>query len=130
MKRLKVKSFQLLSSLGFSLSLLCAIHCMAMPFLIAFAPFFGSFISHTAETYILIASAGLGAYVFVSNYQQHGNFLPISLLVLSLLLSFAGLVLFHDKWEVPFMASGGFCMAIAYYINWKAQKKACSRPIS
>lgn len=130
MKQLKIKSFQLLSSLGFSLSLLCAVHCLAMPFLIAFAPFFGSFLSHTAETLILLVSAILGGYVFLTNYQSHGNFWPISLLILSLLLSFAGLVLFHDKWEVPFMASGGICMATAYFINWKSQKKSCSNSLS
>jgi hypothetical protein len=130
MRQIRIKSFQFLSSLGFSLSLLCAIHCLAMPFMIAFAPFFGSFLSHTAETYILLTSASLAGYVFLSNFQQHGNFWPISLLVLSALLSFAGLLLFHDQWEIPFMASGGFCMATAYFINWKAQKKSCSTPIA
>ncbi|SOE22207.1 MerC mercury resistance protein [Spirosomataceae bacterium TFI 002] len=130
MRQIRIKSFQFLSSLGFSLSMLCAIHCLAMPFIIAFAPLLGSFLSHKAEAYILVISAALAIYVFISNLQQHGNFWPLILLMLSVGSSFAGLVLFHDRWEIPLMSFGGLSMASAYYINWKAQKKSCPTAMS
>lgn len=123
MRRLRNKSVEFLSKLGFSLSVLCAIHCLAMPFIFAFAPFLGSFISHSTEIYLVLVSAGLAVVVFWKSYQEHHNLLPIALFLLSVMASLSGLFLFHETLEIPLMATGGIVMAFAYYLNWKIRRK-------
>lgn len=122
MKAIRIKTFEYLSQLGFSLSLLCAIHCLAMPFVVAFAPLMGSFMSHTLEIYILIASVIIASYVLFNSYRQHQNSWPLILFIISVFASFLGMVVFHASFELPLMVTSGISMASAYYVNWKVQK--------
>lgn len=71
-----------LDKCGIALSGLCAVHCLALPFLIPLIPFLaGLFITeHWFERTILISSLVLGAIAMtIGMFRHHGKFHPLIL---------------------------------------------------
>lgn len=125
-QRVKSKSNKFLASLGMSLSLICAIHCLATPFVLAFAPLFGSLISHESEVYILVTSLAFASYVLIKDFRIHQNRTAILIALTGAAFLVLGMMVFHGKpIEFFFMSGGGFLMAGSYYVNWRAGRKTC-----
>ena len=109
--------------MGVGVSLLCAIHCLSMPFLFVFAPFLAEFISHDLEFILLVFSAILAKWIFLKDQNVHKSTLPVVLAVVSSSFSFMGVTIFHSSAEVVFMVLGGIFMLSAYIINWRMSQK-------
>ena len=59
--------------MGFSASLLCAVHCAALPFLLTLAPLAGlQFLRNPWVEYALILiSFGIACYALIPGYRRH-----------------------------------------------------------
>jgi hypothetical protein len=115
-----------LNKVGLWLSVICTIHCLAMPFLMTALPFLGeSFLSEKSEIYLIGTSAILAVFLLIKDYRNHQNQQPLFLLGLALCFNFAGLFFAKGNFEILFNVSGALLMASAYYINWKAHRRAC-----
>ena len=109
---------------GFWLSILCTIHCLAMPFLITALPFLSeSFISQTAEIYLIGISFALAAFLLSKDYRGHRNVFPLVLLFVATIFNFSGLFLVKHTYETIFVIIGAIGMAAAYIINWWWHKR-------
>ena len=118
--------YHTLNKVGLWLSVLCTIHCLAMPFLMTALPFLGeSFLSEKSEMYLIGASAVLAVFLLIKDYRNHQNPLPLRLLAIALCFNFAGLFLVKGIYEILFNVTGALVMASAYYINWNSHRRAC-----
>lgn len=123
---IKVQSQKFMASLGMSLSLICAVHCLATPFVLAFAPVFGSLISHESELYILVISLAFASYVLIKDFRFHLNRTPILIALIGAIFLVLGITVLHGQPVEPLVMSfGGFLMAGSYYVNWRAGRKTC-----
>jgi hypothetical protein len=116
-----------LEKMGFYLSVLCAVHCIAMPLIITLLPFMGSsFLNdHSWELFLIGLSMLLGVWVLWSDYQKHQIRLPLLLLVGSFLIKLIELAYLSHHYEYLTAPIGAILIAAAYYLNWK-HKEACS----
>ena len=111
----------ILEKLGFSLSLVCALHCLATPFLLAFLPAFGEFFPEEVELPIILISFAIATMVISKDIQTHKHILPLALLI----FSFSGLIianlLTHNH---IFDILGILGILAAYLLNWYKLRKA------
>ncbi|MEO1254294.1 MAG: MerC domain-containing protein [Bacteroidota bacterium] len=111
-----------LDFIGFSASLLCAIHCAALPFLLTLAPLAGlQFLdNHWIEYAIIFISFFIASSSLIHGYRKHHK------KKVSLIIATIGFVLIligqiaGSEWMEAFLTScGGITIAIAHLINWK-----------
>ena len=119
------ESNQKIEKVGFYLSIVCAVHCVATPVVITFLPFLGSnlFSNHAWELLVISGSMILGVWILWNDYQKHQNNLPLILLAGSLITKFLEIA-YHsasiENFTAPITA---LLIAFAYYINWKSRIK-------
>lgn len=116
------------SRLGMSLSFLCAIHCLSMPFIIALLPTAGSYFhSSMIEGSVIGMSILLAVYTLYKDFRNHKRIIPILILGLGFIVVVSAFIYeaFHD-----FYALGGIIIFIAYVINWFQNRKFKSCAIS
>lgn len=109
--------------LGFAGSTLCALHCSALPVLLAMGMLSGLewMESHWVEYAFFISAVFLAGYTILRSYLQHRK--PLALIVVS-----AGFITFligivqHNHAEIGLTTLGGVLIAIAHMINYKAQQ--------
>jgi hypothetical protein len=112
--------------LGMSLSLLCAIHCLAMPFVITLLPLAGGVFNLDATTEIILigASVIISSLTLSRDYLKHHHSLqPLYVLTLGVLL----IAVMHliplppaYKWTESL---GGIMLFAAFLVNRKHMKK-------
>jgi len=116
-----------LDAWGMLASGLCAVHCLAIPVLLALGASAGVAWLETPwlESLLLITAIGLAAQSLVGSYRrEHGR--PLALWVAG--AGFAVLVasrLAPEDLEHYLTAVGGFAIATAHWINWKLRRQAC-----
>ena len=111
-----------LDFIGFSASLLCAIHCAALPFLLSMAPLAGlQFLdNHWIEYIIILLSFFIASSALIHGYRRHHHkLLALTVAVIGFVLIGAGQLLDPEWKEVLLTSSGGATIAIAHLINWK-----------
>jgi len=117
---------------GATASLICALHCAALPFLLAVLPTLGlSWLADHLFERIFIASASAFALtVLIRAYRVHRNPRPLAWLVPGLaLLWLGGFVLDgHDTvgLHAVLVSIGGSCLALAHWINLRSADAACN----
>ena len=121
------KKIKTLSSWSIFLSLLCAIHCMAMPILIATVSLAGiQFISDPFyEILTILGSMLLATLALLSSYSNHKNINPMLVFGLSFFLILPGLFIQNHN----LVALGSVISAVALFYNWRVNRcseKACS----
>ena len=116
-----------MEKVGFYLSLICAIHCIATPILITLLPFLGSsFISdHSWEIWFIVGSLILAGILLWSDFRKHHNPIPLYFLIGSLLVKLLEIIWLSHQFEFLTGSIGALFIASAYYFNWK-YKKECS----
>ena len=126
-KYMRVKQMIPMERLGLFLSALCAIHCLAMPFIIFFAPYIvGSLaFSTTVEWSLVLSSFGLAAYILILDYQKHKRLKPLYFLVLAFVLKVLEVSLGNQSYNWIFGVLLGCSVAYAYWVNYK-HKTACT----
>lgn len=82
-----------LDRIGISASLLCAVHCLAAPFLLLLLPAAGSVWSHPAVHWVLaVFVVPLALWVLYNGYRKHGSRLTLVAATAGALLIVAGLI--------------------------------------
>lgn len=114
-----------LDALGFSASAICAVHCLAMPFVITLLPVIGlSFLAHPAFEVSLIASGLIiGAFSLSHGYlKHHHNLLPILILSTGFGLIAVGHVEPFEPYEFLIVSFGASLVATAHILNYRLLK--------
>ncbi len=110
-----------LDKAGATASLLCAIHCAAMPLIITLLPFIGlSFLAHeSTEWALLFASAAIGVTSLCWGYREHRSNRALAVLSLGLTLLFCDRVLEENGigWGAAAMVLGGCTVAASHLVN-------------
>jgi len=112
--------------LGFVASMLCAIHCAALPLILTFSALSGlSFLAnHAIEFVFLGISAILAVWSLIPSYKhKHHNARPLQIVALGFVFLISSRFLPHGFTEHFMTAIGGFIVAVAHITNWKLSKK-------
>jgi hypothetical protein len=111
-----------LDFIGFSASLLCAVHCAALPFLLTLAPLAGlQLLSNLWIEYsIIIFSFIIASSSIIHGYRRHHHLTtPLIMVLLGFALIGIGHSLEGEWQETVFTPMGATLIAIAHNINWK-----------
>lgn len=126
LKRIR-KHSHLLHKTGMTLSFLCLIHCLSMPFIITLLPIVAKgFLNHTLEIMLVVGSFVLAVMLLTKDYKVHHKISPLLLLISSSVLQYIGLFVVNESQESLYVISGSVLMAIAYLTNWNMHQKTCS----
>src|SRR5690606_26098025 len=108
-------------SAGFFASLLCAIHCSAIPILISLGLMSsGSWMHNHLFDWIIIGFGFVMAgYAIVGDYfKKHRKILPMILAFLGFAFLLIGMIE-HHGWMLIFSVAGGLLVATSHVVNWK-----------
>jgi predicted membrane channel-forming protein YqfA (hemolysin III family) len=111
---------------GVSLSVLCAIHCAALPIMLTAFPLLGAGVAqnHFMETVLVVGSLVIASYTLVKDFIQHRKLTAI----LFCITGFITILLSHHLPETLKAAeswlalTGGIVVAASYVVNWKHRK--------
>ncbi len=117
-------------------SFLCALHCAALPFVIALLPALGlSFLAdHRFERIFIACASGLALTALIRGYRRHRVARPLYLVVPGLALLWIGAWIFDAEntlaLHATLVALGGCCVAYAHVLNLRASHAfgACCAP--
>lgn len=114
-----------IEKIGFWLTLVCAVHCMATPILITFLPYFGSKfeILHRYENVFLTLSFVLAIYLLGRDYRSHKNIVPMQLIVLAAIIKLLDLLFLNKSFEIYVSISIAGAILFAYWLNWKHKER-------
>jgi uncharacterized membrane protein YfcA len=110
-------------NVGIAAATLCAIHCLLLPVMLAFAPTLahllpGSETVHRALAYLL---AAVGLVAFWAGYKVHRRKLVLLLLVVGIVGvsvgAYADSLLPTHTWEVGITLTGSSFLVTAHYLN-------------
>jgi hypothetical protein len=113
--------------IGATASLLCALHCAALPFVLAVLPTLGlGFLAdHLFERIFIACASALAITVLWHGYRRHHDRRALTLLVPGLVLLWTGgfLVDGHDTigLHALLVVLGGSCVALAHLTNLRLQ---------
>ncbi len=117
---------------GATASFLCAVHCAALPFVLALLPLIGlGFLAgHTFERVFVLCAASLAGVALVVGYRRHHQRLPLLLALPGLLLLVIGVCIDVDRALVVHAAMvtlGGTLVACAHLVNlrFSRARQAC-----
>lgn len=124
------KHLRLFDRLGFSASTLCAIHCVAMPFVVSVLPALGlSFLGGGVFELVMIAtSIVIASFSLGSSYRVHGKLNALMIMTsgaMLLIFNFFGHESHSPLVETlhPYLAAlGGLMIAGAHWINMRLCK--------
>jgi len=111
---------------GFSASMLCALHCAALPFLLTLAPLAGlQFLdNHWIEYTVILLSLLIASNSLIASYRKnHKRLVAIIVALGGFLLIGFGQISESEFNEALFTSTGGAMIAIAHLINWRLIKK-------
>lgn len=116
-----------LDFVGFSASLLCALHCVALPFLLSLAPLTSlQFLNNPWVEYtIILVSFFIASYALVHGYRKHHQ-KPIALVIVlaGFILIGTGHLLQVEWHETILTSCGAAVVAIAHFVNWTQIKQS------
>jgi O-antigen ligase len=111
--------------IGFWLTIVCAIHCVATPILITFLPLFGSKFAmfHQYENIFLGISLLLAIYLLGRDYREHKNVVPMKLVAIAAMVKLVDLIFLDQSLELLVSFSMASLIIWAYWLNWKHKQK-------
>ena len=120
------KAILSLDNLGIFASVLCLIHCLAMPFVVAAIPFIGMkwqwLQSETTENVLIAFIVGFAVFAIIPGYREHKKPLALAGLVVGLALVAAVAVLrgqFPANFELPLISVGNLLLVGTHLLNRK-----------
>lgn len=110
----------LVDAIAVSASLLCLVHCLALPLVVAFLPALGLLATHSTSVHALLLALALplGVWSLIRRRQRAG--------LLPLLSGLAGFAMMAGALLVPIAAetwltvAGVSLVAVAHWRNWRA----------
>lgn len=107
------------------LSLLCLIHCLALPALIAIAPALAVFAenewAHKALVAVALPLSGFAIWRSLVA-RRDGTFVLLALAGLALLVA-AAFFAFLSAFETPLTVAGALMLALAHVFRWRAHRR-------
>jgi hypothetical protein len=104
-------------------SLLCAIHCAVLPFVLALLPVLGlSFLAgHVFERCFVACASALASWSLLSSYRRHRRTQPLWVLLPGLTLLWLGAFIVNEHYgtgiHAVLVAMGGMLLATAHLTN-------------
>jgi drug/metabolite transporter (DMT)-like permease len=116
-----------IEKIGFWLTLLCGIHCIATPLAITFLPFLGAKFEafHRYELIFLTISLLLALFLMYRDSKIHNNPTPIKLILVAIIVALIGNIFLSKVYEIYVSVSIAVLIITAYWLNWK-HKERCS----
>lgn len=101
-------------------SLLCLVHCIALPSAIALLPALGNAaLPHDAHVWLLAFVVPATGGALIAGYRGHRDPRPLVVGVAGLcLLAVAALLLLETAWETPLTVIGSLAIVAAHGGNW------------
>ena len=119
MIRLKSKWLDIASM---SLSGLCVVHCLALPFVIMALPMLGVFSNGWVHPVLVLIAAPLSVWAIAAS-QAWRNWKISGLIALGLtLLALAAFIPALDSLEVALSVTGALCIAAAHTLNYLGRR--------
>ena len=115
--------------LGAAASLLCAVHCATLPFLLALLPALGlGFLAnHGFERGFIACASVLAVTMALLGYRRHRTVRAFALLVPGLVLLWIGGFVFDldsaTLWHSLFVVAGGTCVSLAHIVNLRVARE-------
>ena len=108
--------------LGFWLTIICGVHCIATPLLITFLPILGSKFEafHQYELIFLLASLLLAFYLMNKDFKIHQNHLPRQLIITAFIIASTCWSVFQEIYISVIVST---LIIAAYWLNWKHKEK-------
>ncbi|TCV94736.1 MerC mercury resistance protein [Luteibacter rhizovicinus] len=113
--------------LGATASFLCALHCAALPFVLALLPVIGlGFLAdHRFEAAFVGFACVLATFVLLAGYRRHRRRLPLALVAPGLMLLILGVTFLHGNSLIVhsvLVTCGGLLVASAHFVNLRVDK--------
>lgn len=127
MSKYSKDNFLAFEKIGVFLSIVCAVHCLALPIFLFFAPYLASsfaFSSHV-EWILVIVSFVFAALILLFDFRKHRQPLPLYFLGLGILIKLVDMSLANQSYAWLFGISLGIVISLAYWVNYQ-HKKTCS----
>lgn len=124
----KSRWWQVADRIGATASFLCAIHCAALPFVLALLPLLGlGFLAdHRFERGFAIFACVLALISLLNGYRRHHRSLPLRLAMPGLALLLIG-VTFAERYSIglhsALVTCGGLLVASAHFVNLRADRQ-------
>jgi len=117
-----LKSNGFLDKTGATISWVCAVHCLAMPFVISFLPLLGiAFLAHEGIEYIIIGISIVIALVSLlpAYFKQHRKIRTLLLYVSGICFVIFADILFEESLsaKIIFVLIGASLVSSAHFIN-------------
>ncbi|MGV8812579.1 MAG: MerC domain-containing protein [Gelidibacter sp.] len=118
---MKIKS-NTIDIIALSSSLICAIHCAAVPLILSFSSlsnlhFFGN--PYIEWSFISLGFVFLVTSLWPSYKKVHRRAKPLVYAILGFLFFALGRLNLTELWEIFNTVIGGIMLALAHYLNWK-----------
>src|ERR1700754_1628268 len=112
---------------GATASFLCAIHCAALPFVLALLPVLGlSFLAAPRfEAGFVAFACVLASAALISGFRRHRRRLPLILATPGLMLLVLGVTVLHSHSLLVhsvLVTCGGFLLASAHFVNLRVDR--------
>ncbi|HTR29554.1 MAG TPA: MerC domain-containing protein [Puia sp.] len=110
-------------AIGISASMVCAVHCVALPLLVSSLPFLGiELLSNKVfEAVMILTSLTVGSWALFTGYRRRRRFLwPVALFAVGMFF-----LLYGTLWTIPkneeivFKALAATSIVTAHVFNWK-----------
>lgn len=108
-------------------SLLCLVHCLALPILIAALPVLAQAFDLGEGFHLLILAAAIptSAIALAAGHRRHGALVPVLVGVVGLVLMAAGAVFVsRAAAETALTVAGSLLLAGAHIANWRLRTRA------
>jgi hypothetical protein len=111
---------------GMLLSLLCLVHCLALPAVFALLPAAAAVLPPNFWVHLVLFGLALpiSGMALVIGYRRHGRTAPLVIGGLGLTLIFSGLLVGSISEEIAVTVVGGLLVVCAHFINRGASRLA------
>ena len=107
-------------------SILCLIHCLTLPILLAALPALSTILSvpESIHVWILAFAIPAAGAALVTGYRRHMARYPMVMGVIGLTFMAIGAFVFAQQWlETPITVFGSITLASAHVINWRLRHR-------
>ena len=110
---------ELADTTGAYLSVACAIHCLAMPLLVAVLPLIGlGFLANErAELFLILGAIGLAVGSLAWGIRNHRSWRALLILIVALAFIATARTAVESTFEVVFYSIGAILLASAHLVN-------------
>ena len=111
-----------IEGLAVSASLLCLVHCVGLPLVIAALPVLSTILDvpETFHLWVLAFAIPASGIALVSGRARHGAMWPLALGAAGLAsLAVGAITLGRTAGETPMTVVGSLLLAVAHYANWR-----------